>query len=349
MPNRSTGKIPIPELSGWCRRVGTSLNAGVDLLTALEREASRGRTASTRKHWQQVLHHVRQGVSLEDALNREPKFFPELFREMVTVGSESGHLGETLLEVADYYDYMTRLKRSFLASLIWPAIELTIALVVIGVFILALGFIENITGTRVDPLGLGLIGLPGFLVYLAFLSAIAGGIYGIYWLARKSAATSLTLQRWFLRLPVMGKAVRHLAMARITWAMHLTFQTGMDVSRAVKISLRASLLAPFSRTVDEIHREITRGEPLFTAFQRTGVFDADFLDALLMGEQTGQIPESMKHLSGEYFSRAKNSLQGMAVLGFFLAFFAVAGIIIFAIFRIAWFYFSQIYDLLDAL
>jgi hypothetical protein len=39
----------------------------------------------------------------------------------------------------------------------------------------------------------------------------------------------------------------------------------------------------------------------------------------------------------------------MAVLGFFLAFFAVAGIIIFAIFRIAWFYFSQIYDLLDAL
>jgi type II secretory pathway component PulF len=325
------------------------LNAGVDLLTILQRETPRARTLEAKKHWKEVLHQVRRGASLEEALARSPDFFPELFREMTAVGSESGYLGETLLEVADYYDYMTRLKRSFLASLIWPAIELAIALGVIGVFIVAMGIIEGITGTRVDPLGLGLVGISGLLIYLAILTTVVGSFVGLYVLARKSAGTRLSVQHLLLRLPVLGKAIRNLAMARITWAMYLTFQTGMDVSRAVTIALRASLLAPFSRAAEEVNREIAKGESLSIAFRRAEVFDDDFLDMLFMSEEAGRIPEAMKHLSGEYSSRARTSLQGMAVLGFFLALFAVGGIIIFAIFRIAWFYFQQIYDLLDAI
>ena len=70
---------------------------------------------------------VNQGGTLSAGLTATGDFFPPLFREMVLVGEQSGHLGEVLKQLANHYQNQLTLRRNFLASITWPAIELFLA------------------------------------------------------------------------------------------------------------------------------------------------------------------------------------------------------------------------------
>ena len=62
-----------------------------------------------------------------------------------------------------------KLRRMFLASISWPAIELTLALTVVGVVIWLMGAIPALKKSGIDILGFGLSGNSGLVTYLTFL------------------------------------------------------------------------------------------------------------------------------------------------------------------------------------
>ncbi len=93
----------------------------------------------TRSRLQTISRAVSQGESLRDALNETGDFFPALFREMVAVGEQTGKLDAIFAQLADNYQERLKLRREFLAVLIWPMIELIAAVAAIGFLILGLG------------------------------------------------------------------------------------------------------------------------------------------------------------------------------------------------------------------
>ena len=84
--------------------------------------------AAARRHLATISQTVNQGGTLSEGLAATGDFFPPLFREMVYAGEQSGHLGETLKQLANHYQYQITLRRNFLASITWPLIELFLAI-----------------------------------------------------------------------------------------------------------------------------------------------------------------------------------------------------------------------------
>jgi len=330
-------------LAGWCRRVGISLNAGLDIVRVLEREAAqRSGSYSASQCWRSVSESVAQGDALYEALEQRKEQLNDLFIAMVQVGEKSGRLGETLLDLSDYYSKLVELRQSFLRSLILPIFELCIALFVVGVMILILGFLPG----NMDILGLGMVGVSGFFKYVTLLVCLGAFGFLVVWFLRKNAFHLQFVQHIVDYIPKIGPVFRTLSLARLTWALHLTMRTGMDVKEALTLSFTAAAYGPITGKLKIVLNEIESGSTLYEGFLACRYFDEMMILHFHSGDESGNLPEVMNRLSQEYFQQCVFRLKTLSVIGFFLVFMFVAGIIIFFIFSMFSFYIGQINDAL---
>ncbi|MDR0610427.1 MAG: type II secretion system F family protein [Planctomycetaceae bacterium] len=323
------------QLSGFCRRVGISVNAGLNLIDAVKREASRQRHS---KLWQSVAVSLENGYSLAESLRPFKKQLGEMFTALIEVGEESGHLGEMLTDLADYYDQMIQIRRDFLKSLTLPITELIVAIIIVGIMILVLGVIEQLTGQRVDLLGWGLVGITGFVRYVIFLAVTGSlGVF-LYRFLKGNIQRSRPVHYVLLRIPKIGRMLKTLALMRLTWGLHLTMRTGMDVSRALTLSFQGSGFAPICDQLPVILDTVENGGTLADAFQAAEYLDDDLLSSVDSGEQSGNLPELMHKLTDQYFQESLLNLKILSVSGGFAVYGCIAVCIIFIIFRLFSFY-----------
>jgi len=335
-------KVRTKALAGFARRLATSLDAGVDARRVFAQEVGRATGFGARGRLQAVSDAVQRGESISDALGAAEDYFPPLFLEMTRVGEEAGQLSETFALLAEHYEGRVRLGRVFLASLVWPLIELTLALVVIGLLIWIQGIIGQAQGTKVDILGFGLMGNSGLVVYLLLVGAI-GVLVALFVRALgRGALWTRPIQRLFLALPGIGQPLKIICLARLAWSMHLTFKTGMDVRRALRLSFQSTNNAYYSDRIRPVEEAVTAGDSLADAFEQTGVFPTDFLNTLRVAEESGRVAESMAHLSRQYLHQAEVAMTVVATMGGFAIWGLIALFIILMIFKVASFYFSTL-------
>ncbi len=224
-------RISTSELSQLCHRLSVAVESGIDARNIWSRETQRARGRS-RGRLAVISQMINRGESLYDAISATGEFFPLLFRELVKVGEQTGRLDVVFAQLADHYQNRLTLRRQFLASITWPLVELAMALSAIGFLIWIMGAIREMTRSDIDLLGIGLYGNWGLAIYLLFLLAVAGLIWFAIYSISRGLAWTRPVQRALMSLPGLGKALEKLALARLAWSLHLTFNAGMEVRRA---------------------------------------------------------------------------------------------------------------------
>ena len=91
------------EMAKFARTLGTLLDNGVPVLTALRITASTMGNTLIREELSEVHMGVTEGGSISESL-RQSKHFPPLVVNMFAVGEESGRIGAVAKRVADAYD-----------------------------------------------------------------------------------------------------------------------------------------------------------------------------------------------------------------------------------------------------
>lgn len=289
-----------------------------------------------------VAEAIRDGETFAAGLRRTGGFFPPMFVVLVEVAEESGMLTEGMRELADDYAHTLQRRREFLNSLFLPLCELGIALVVIGLLILILGWVQQMTGMEIDPLGLGLIGVRGLVVYLVVLSGIAFAGFVVFRSLSSGSRRFAAIQYAMAQIPLVGGLLRTLALARLTRSLFMTLRTGMDVRRAITITYDSVAFAPVSGGRDRALRLLESGATLAEALAPLGNFDRSIPSQIVVGEASGNVPEVCDRLSKQFMLDATLQMKRLSVIGFFLIYGLVAAIIIFFIFRLAMFYIGTI-------
>ncbi len=331
------GRISTRALAQLARRLGTALEAGIDL-----RRVWTGEAARARGHARAVFGAIRdvlaRGDSLSEALDGTGRYFPPLFRTLTRVGETTGHLPEVFQRLADHYDNQLRLRRLFLAAIAWPVAELAIAVVVIGLLILVVGIIGDSRGMHIDPLGLGLVGPRGLMIYLIVVAAAVASVAAVVQAARRGLVWTRPIQRLLMRLPVLGGCLETLALARLTWSLHLMLDTQIDVREAVRASLESTHNARLTDRAGRMDDVLAAGSPIAEAFAAAGVFPAELVAGMAVGEESGRLVEALALLSRQYHDRARAALATLTTLAGMAVWAAIAAIIIALIFRLAMFY-----------
>lgn len=326
-------QMSLRQVFQMCQRLGMALTAGLDIRAALEREARAG-SPQYRRHMARVATLVNQGVTLGEALRECAPYFPRLTCDLVAVGEETGRLESVLLRVAEHYRHLLHLRRTFLLGILWPTIQLTMAVLIIGVLILVLG----ILGAQ-GPI-FGLSGPHGLMIYLLGVAGIAGtialGVCGL-------------LRGWFgawpsglmYYVPVVGRSLQTMALARLSWTLSLALDAGIDAVRALRLALHSTQSRYYTQHLDDAEAVIMRGGQFHEALHRCDVFPTDFLIAMENAETTGTESESLTHLSAEYQRQAEAATLALVVAASTAIWILVAALLIFLIFRLFFSFYMQ--------
>ena len=333
-------QIGLKPLSEMCRRVATSYATGIDARTMWSREARTGPSRKQRE-FEKVSQAISAGSTVTEALQRTEGYLPQLVIDMTHVGEQSGNLDQSLERLADYYERVIRLRRIFLTAIIWPVIQLIGAVCAIGFVIWVTGFIGGKqTGPDAidtDIVGFGLQGSRGLAIYCGIVGAIA--VVGFLLIrSLMGGVLSKIAMVPIMKIPAIGPALRTLAISRLAWALGMTFESGMSAKKCVTVAMRSTQNRYFTRHIQDVNKRVTRGETLHEAFQQTGAFPQDFLDAVMVGEESGRIGESMERISQAYESKAQLAMKTLTIAAGFAVWCIIGLFIVFMIIRIALFY-----------
>ena len=341
-------RIRLKPLAQLCYRLATATGAGVEDRKVWRDEAGRG-SRSQRHKIAHVADELAVGRSIPDALRTTGNFFPPLFRQMVEVGDMSGRLDHTYGRLAKHYERTLKVRRDFMGRLAWPLFQLAFALVVVGVLIWIMGILpvnSGSQGAQFDILGVGLMGTRGLVIYINILVVVGIFLLLALEMFRRGVGWTRTFQRLLLRIPVIGGALKTLALARLTWALQLVFDTPMDLRRALPLALEATGNDYYARHGSAVALRIEQGQSIHSALRVTGVFPVDLMDSIAVGEESGRMVETMERQSAEYQERAGIAISVLAQAAGYLVWFLVASMIIMLIFRIFSVYLGTINSLL---
>ncbi len=301
-------KISTRQLAAMCQRVGISLQAGVDVRRVWSQESERG-SPRYRQHAAEVSRLVSKGSGMAEALRQCEGYFPNLTCEMVAVGEETGHVETVLLRLSDHYQHLLRLRRTFLAGIAWPVIQLVAGVVILGLLILILGVISS-----TSPGVFGLAGPTGLLIYCLLVGLAAGAI--------TLAVLSVTrgwLGTWpyevLIRIPGLGTSLRTMALARLSWTLSMALNAGVEAQRAMGMALDSTQNPYFTTHKADADQVILRGGEFHEALRRTGVFPEEFLDEIENAEVAGTQTESLMRLAEQYRERGGKLVARLVRVG----------------------------------
>jgi type IV pilus assembly protein PilC len=343
-----SSRIRLKPLAQLCHRLATATNAGIQDRKIWTDEAERG-SASQRQAAAKIRDSIARGQTMTDALRQTGDYFPMMYRQMIEVGELSGRLGDIYKRLGRNYDRMLASRRLFIGKLMWPVFQLGMALLVIGILIYIMGMIPSNQRGRaeqIDILGWGLVGTPGLIKYLSVLVfLVIVGLLLFQWLRNREDWINALL-RVLVSWPIIGGAVKTLAIAKFTWALQLVLDTPMDIRKVLTLAFNATNNGYFSRHTPQVLQQIEHGQSITQSLAGTGVFPGDFLDTFAVGEESGRLVEAMQRASDDYEERAASAISIIAQFAGYAVWLVIAIFIIFMIFRIFSFYLDTLNSLM---
>ena len=98
-----------------------------------------------------------------------------------------------------------------------------------------------------------------------------------------------------LKIPLVGRAVKQLALSRYLRAFHTMFKAGIPVLRCAEASAEITGNAVVREWVEPGAQSARAGHPVSEGFERE--FPKDFLDVWLVGEESGKLEEASERLA----------------------------------------------------
>lgn len=330
-------RLSLKQLSMVCRSLGTTLHAGVPILKAVSLAGGKSSQPALRDAMADIENQIKEGNQLSTAMEAQDGLFPDLTVDMIRVAEHTGMLPEVFRSLAEHYENNLRLKKDFYGQIAWPVLQFGAAIGIVAFLIFILGIIGS-GAAQLDPLGFGLFGAKGALVWLSGWAILLTSAYVAYRVLAASKNGMAAVYGAMMRLPVIGTCMESFAVARFSWAFHLTQEAGMPIDQSLRASLKATANGAFIAASDGVVRSVESGDSLTEALAQSELFSNDFIQMVSVGETTGTVPETLNRLSPQFEDQARRSLRTLAAAAGWAVWCAVAIFIIFLIFRIMFWY-----------
>lgn len=106
--------------------------------------------------------------------------------------------------------------------------------------------------------------------------------------------------RLSLRIPVMGPVLLKATLARFARTLAMCLRAGVPMDQALRVVSGATSNRYISLSLVEMRDRLGKGESLFAASRRAGIFTPLVLQMILTGEETGRLDEMLDEAADFY-------------------------------------------------
>jgi type II secretory pathway component PulF len=217
-------------------------------------------------------------------------------------------------QLADLLERSVELRREVLGAVIYPlmiAALIAVSVVILIVFVLP-RVMKPIMGAGLDlPLPtVVLMNISDFIAswWLVLIgAAVMVTVSFRNWLA--SPSNRLRFDTFLLRLPVAGRLIRDIAVARFTRTLGTLVSAGIPILSALKIVRDTLGNSALTRAVDQVSDKVTTGQSLADPLERSGHFPPLLVQIVNIGERSGRLEQMLLHAAGSFDRQVSNSLK----------------------------------------
>lgn len=317
-------------------QIGGLLTSGVTLVQGLELIRAAPPSAAFRAPLDRLLEDLRQGFTFAEALARRTGWLPDFDVALIAAGEKSGRLDACCQRLSEYYRDRAKLLRAVLTDLAYPAFLILLLLLIFPPSALP----------RLVWQG----DVAGFVAQKLTALMVLGGASLVVFLLNQSTRTLTWRSLWeqlLHRVPLLGRARRSLALARLTLALEALLNAGVHVLKAWELAAAASGSPAVSRATAQALHGMAAGETPGEAIGRTGLFPGKFLSVYRSGEVSGRLDQSLNYLGRDYTEEASRLYRQLAEWTPRLVVVLIAGLIGYYVISFWSGYFGGLLDALD--
>ena len=278
---------------------------------------------------------VLEGRSLAEAMQREAKSFPQLYRAMVSAGEGAGSLPIILDRLADLQERQAQVRSKLFAALAYPLMLALVAMFVVGALMIYVvpKVVEQFdtVGQQLPLLTRVVIGISGLLAgwWWAML-LVVGGVSFLCWRLLQDPARRLAFDLRLLRLPLIGRLIRDLHAARLARTLSTMVASRLPLIEGLALTSRTVRNHALRQASEQMVEAIRGGGSLSAALRRTGLFPPLLVYLTASGESSGQL-DTMLERAADYLEREFDSFTAAALAMLEPAIIVIMGAIVAAI------------------
>lgn len=296
------------------RQLATLLSAGLELDRCLGVMIDVAENETTRKLLLTLRERIRGGGSLSDAMQAQGDVFSSLYINLVRAGEAAGALELILQRLADYLEHAEAVRESVKSALIYPAILLSVAtlsVVVLLTFVLPqfTALFEDMGATL--PLATQLvIGLGDITVKYGWLG-LAGVVAAVVAIKRAFADPEKRYRwdAWLLKAPLISALIRKIQVARFSKTLGTLLGNGIHLVAALGIVKDTLTNRALAKGMDRVIESLKHGGGLAAPLAASGVFPADAVHMLRVGEETGELDKMLLKIAEVYDKEVERAIQ----------------------------------------
>jgi len=287
------------------RQMGTMLGAGIPMAEMLSAVIDQADTRAQETMFRTIRERITQGVSFGDALAEYPQLFSDLFVNMIKAGEATGQVDVVLRRLADFLQRQRALQRKVVSALTYPVLMILIGLAVVSILMTFVvpKITEMLTDTgQIMPLPTRvLIGISdAFKNYWIALPLGIAALSVLYSRVYKTGAGQLAIDRFKLRIPIVGELLRKSAIARFTRTLSTLLSSGVPAVRSLEITEKVVGNRIIADATGHVRVRIMEGTDIATPLKATGAFPSVVGYMVAVGEQSGKLEEMLDNIADAY-------------------------------------------------
>jgi type IV pilus assembly protein PilC len=301
------------------QELATLLKAGMPLVQSLDLLKRRVESPVFRRVLDDVHERVRSGTALSDAFAAHTDLFPRVYTASLLAGERSGSLDSVLRRYVEYTKIIANVKRKTVSALVYPAILIALALVLVSIIVLkvvpAFSDFYQSFGAELPFATRVILGVSNFVrqQFFVIVGAIVIGIVTfVVWVRRPGQHSRF--DHLVLRLPVLGPVAAKFATSQMARTLATLLGGGLPLVNALDIAARSIGNQYMAAQLDVVSVRVREGESFAGALEGRRVFPDVAVKMAEVGESTGALQDMLNTVADFYDEEISTNMERFVTL-----------------------------------
>ena len=260
----------------------------------------------------EIHNEVADGQSLHESMAGHQDIFPTLHTVMVQAGERASFLDDVLESLSVFLERLDELQSKVLGALVYPSMLVLLGgSVMIGALVFFVPKFEPMLAGIDKPMPTEIVFLLSESVrrYWLIIAAGIGGLIAFFWSVLQSQAGKQAMERWRLKIPVAGNALRMVAITRFCRILGTMLANGVPILQALAISRDATGSALLAKNIDEAIENVRAGEPLTEPLKAGGMFPEQVIAMISVAEESNQMQKVLLQIADSVERRTNQQVD----------------------------------------
>ena len=316
----SGGSITTKEITVFSRQLATMMSSGVPLVQSFEIVGRGHENPAMQDLLMTIKADVEAGGNLNEAFGKHPKYFSELYVNLVQAGEHAGILEDILHKLATYMEKTEALKSKVKGALFYPTAVIVVAFIITMILMI---FVIPQFQTLFDGFGADLPALTQVVINMSkwfqsnwyiMIGGIVGVVVGIMQLMRRSKKFAHFVDRFMLKMPVIGEILNKSAIARFARTLQTMFAAGTPLVEAMTSVAGACGNIVYYEAVMKMRDEVTTGTQMQVAMRDANIFPNMVIQMVAIGEESGALDTMLGKIADWYEQEVDDAVDALTSL-----------------------------------